>query len=141
MEPKKTILIIDDEPDAVAYMKEVLEDGGYETITAPDGEQGLQKARQNPPDLILLDLMMPKMSGMKFLNEIRQDEHLKKVPIVVESGARQATGVDMKQYLHDQPHKEKKAAATGVDVDIDPAAFIEKPISPAELLSTVSKFL
>lgn len=141
MSTTKKILIIDDEPDARAYLKAILEENGYETMTASDGEEGLKKARETPPHLILLDLLMPKKSGVKFLNEIKQDKQLKEVPIVIESGARQVTGVDMKQYLKEQPFQERKKEVMGVDLDITPEAYLEKPIDPSELLSTVKKFI
>lgn len=141
MSTTKKILIIDDEPDARAYLKAILEEDGYETMTASDGEEGLKKARETPPHLILLDLMMPKKSGVKFLNEIKQDKQLRGVPIVIESGARQVTGVDMKQYLKEQPFQERKKEVMGVDLDITPEAYLEKPIDPSELLSTVKKFI
>jgi len=141
MSEKVRILVIDDEQDARAYLKAILDEEGYETITAADGEEGLNKVQENPPRLILLDLMMPKKSGVKFLNEIREDEQLKEVPIVVVSGARQVTGVDMKHYLEEQPFKERKKEVLGVDIDITPEAYLEKPIDPAELLATVKKFI
>jgi len=141
MSTTKKILIIDDEPDARAYLKAILEEKGYEIMTASDGEEGLKKARETPPHLILLDLLMPKKSGVKFLNEIKQDKQLKGVPIVIESGARQVTGVDMKQYLKEQPFQERKKEVMGVDLDITPEAYLEKPIDPSELLSTIKKFI
>jgi twitching motility two-component system response regulator PilH len=141
MSTEKHILIIDDDPDAIAYLRAILKKRPYAITTAPDGEEGLSKARESPPDLILLDLMMPKKSGVKFINEIRQDERLKKIPIVVASGARQATGVDMRRYLEDQPFGEKKTQVLGTDHDVKPAAYLEKPIQPSELLATIEKLL
>jgi two-component system phosphate regulon response regulator PhoB len=141
MSETKRILIIDDEPDARAYLKAILDEEGYETITASDGEEGLNKVQEKPPHLILLDLMMPKKSGIKFLNEIKIDEQLKGVPIVVVSGTRQVTGVDMKHYLEEQPFKERKKEVLGVDIDITPEAFLEKPVNPSDLLTTVKKFI
>ena len=95
MTAAKKILIVDDDPDAIAYLQAILEDNGYETMTASDGEEGLKKVRENPPCMILLDLMMAKKSGTSFLNEIKQEEALSSIPIVVQSGARQATGVEL----------------------------------------------
>ena len=141
MSNTKRILIIDDEPDARAYLKAILDEEGYETITASDGEEGLIKVQENPPHLILLDLMMPKKSGIKFLNEIKIDEQLKDVPIVVVSGTRQVTGFDMKHYLKEQPFKDRKKEVLGVDFDITPEAYVEKPVNPSELLTTVKKFI
>ena len=141
MTAEKKILIIDDDPDAIVYLQAILEDNGYETVTANNGEEGLKKAQEIRPCMILLDLMMPKKSGVKFLNEIKQTEGLEDVPIVVQSGARQVTGVDMKQYLQDQPFKDRKKKSLGVDIDITPQAFLEKPINPSDLLETVKKFV
>jgi len=141
MSTTKKILIIDDEPDARAYLKAILEEGGYETMTASEGEEGLKKAQETPPHLITLDLMMPQKSGVKFLNEIKQDEQLKGVPIVVVSGARQVTGVDMKQFLEEQPFQERKEQVMGAGPDITPEHFLEKPVNPAELLAAVKKLV
>jgi CheY-like chemotaxis protein len=139
-EPKR-ILIIDDDPDALAYLQAILEGEGYEIVTAMDGDVGLEKVRETPPHLILLDLMMPKKSGTKFLYEIRQDERLKEIPIVVQSGARQATGIDMQHYLKEQPFRERKKEALGADIDTTPDAYLEKPIKPSDLLATIKKLL
>jgi len=141
MTTTKKILIIDDEPDARAYLKAILEEDGYETMTASDGEEGLKKAQETPPSLILLDLIMPKKSGVKFLYEVKQDEQLKGVPIVIQSGARQVTGVDMKQYFRERPFQERKEGVMGADVDFTPDAYLEKPINPTDLLATVKKFV
>ena len=141
MSETKRILTIDDEPDARAYLKAVLDEEGYETITASDGEEGLIKVQESPPHLILLDLMMPKKSGIKFLNEIKNDEQHKEIPIVVVSGVRQMTGVDMKHYLEEQPFKDRKKEVLGVDFDITPEAYVEKPVDRSELLATVKKFI
>lgn len=139
MSSSKRILIIDDEADARAYLKAILEDEGYEIFMAPDGEEGLKIARENPPHLITLDLMMPNKSGVKFLNEIKSDDQLKDVPIVVASGARQATGVDMKQFLEERPFQDRKQDVAGGGQPVKPDAFLEKPVNPSELLELVNK--
>ena len=141
MPTTKKILIIDDEPDARAFLKAILEDDGYETMPASDGEEGLGLARETPPDLITLDLMMPNKSGVKFFNEIRSDEQLKGVPIVVVSGARQETGVDMKQYLEERPFQDRKKDVAEGDIGSTPDAFLEKPVNPPELLAAVKKLI
>ncbi|MFC2156867.1 response regulator [Acidobacteriota bacterium] len=138
MSKSKKILIIDDEPDARAFLKAVLEDEGYETMVASNGEEGLKVARETLPNMITLDLMMPNKSGVGFLNAARADEKLKEIPIVVCSGARYATGVDMKQYLESQPFGDRKKGNTE-PVDITPDGYLEKPIKPAELLELVKK--
>ena len=141
MSTTKKILIIDDEPDARAYLHAILDEEGYEIMTASDGEEGLKKVQESPPNLILLDIMMPKKSGVMFLNEIKSNEQLMGIPIVVASGARQATGVDMKHYLKEHPFKERKKEVMGFDFDITPDAFLEQPVNPSELLATVKKLI
>jgi twitching motility two-component system response regulator PilH len=137
----KRILIIDDDPDILASVSALLEQEQYETETAVNGDLGLQKARENVPDLVILDLFMPKKSGMKFLNEARGDETLKDVPVIIYSGASQLTGVDMKSYMEDQELRRRKAKVFGPDMKINPEAFLEKPADPDEILTTVKKFL
>jgi len=139
MSDKKCVVIVEDDPDARDYLTAILEDNGYEPVTAADGEEGLQKVRERKPAVILLDLMMPKKSGMKFLNEIKQDEELKSIPIVVESGASAVTGVDMRKYLEDPPYRDRKAKALGMDIDITPDAYLEKPVDPDMLVEILKK--
>lgn len=139
MPDKKCVVIVEDDADARDYLTAILEDNGYEPATAADGEEGLQKVRELRPVAILLDLMMPKKSGMKFLNEIKQDEALKNIPIIVESGASAVTGVDMKKYLEDPPYRDRKAKALGMDLDITPEAYLEKPVDPEMLVEILSK--
>lgn len=137
----RKILVIDDDPDILTYVSEVLNDHGYECATASDGAAGLEKARAERPDLILLDLMMPKKSGVRFLNEIRRDDALKGIPVIVVSGATKATGVDMKHFLQEQPFKDRKEKALGVAVDTTPDAYLDKPVDPSILVGTIEKFL
>lgn len=78
-----TILIADDEPEVVDLVRIVLEAAGYTVIAAADGEQALAQARAHKPDLILLDIRMPKMSGLTVLNYFRQDPALTAIPVIM----------------------------------------------------------
>ncbi len=81
---KGKILIVDDEPDLRMMFKDILETQGYETDEAEDGIQCLEKMSQEKYDLVLLDLMMPKMDGMEVLSRVKQDEaKYGKIPIVI----------------------------------------------------------
>jgi len=135
------ILVIDDDPDICTYVSEVLKDNDFETETAVDGAEGLAKAREARPDLIVLDLMMPKKSGIRFLNEVRMDPALSGIPVVVLSGATRITGVDMKHYLEEQPFKERKGKLPGVAPDTTPDAYLDKPVDPAVLVGTVKRLI
>ncbi len=78
------IAILEDSPDAALLLRRVLQaHGDYQIDEAQNGRQGLEMMRQNPPDLILLDLMMPEMDGFQVLEALKDDEHLKNVPVIV----------------------------------------------------------
>jgi DNA-binding response OmpR family regulator len=81
--PKPRILVVDDEPDLVMVLKIGLETEGYDVLTASDGEQGLALARQSVPDLLVLDLMLPRMDGYKVCRALKFDERYKKIPIFI----------------------------------------------------------
>jgi CheY-like chemotaxis protein len=127
----KKILVIDDEPDERLYLFTLLEDNGYETDMAQDGFEGMDKAKSNPPDLITLDITMPKKSGVKFFREIRENPDLKDITIVVVTGV---TGLD------GNPEDFKKYLSTRENTP-PPEGFIPKPIDQEKLLTTVRKLL
>ena len=77
------ILIIEDEENLRFTLGERLRLEGYEVELAEDGEIGLEKARKNPPDLVLCDIMMPKMDGYKVVELLRQEEHLADLPVIM----------------------------------------------------------
>jgi len=77
------ILIIDDEPDLVTMVTLRLEANGYQVIFACDGQEGLGKARNEKPDLIILDLMLPKIDGYKVCRLLKFDEKYKKIPVIL----------------------------------------------------------
>ncbi len=79
----KKILIVDDEADIIEILQFVLETEGYECITAFDGEEGLKLAREANPDLIILDVMMPKINGYKISRLLKYDSKYKNIPILM----------------------------------------------------------
>ncbi len=80
---RKRILIVDDEQDLLQVLKFGLEAEGFEVVTASDGEQGLAAARQLTPDLMVLDLMLPRMDGYKVCRALKFDERYKRIPIFI----------------------------------------------------------
>ena len=86
MAAKKTILIIDDEPDTLTYFSSLLQDEGFETMIAEDGEQGLKKVAEKIPDLITLDITMPETSGVRCYRELRENDAYKKIPVIMITG-------------------------------------------------------
>lgn len=81
---KKTILIIDDDPDVVQFLRESLEDDGYNVVGAQDGDEGLKLKDQLNPDLVICDLVMPGTGGLQVLTTIRASD--KKIPVLILSG-------------------------------------------------------
>jgi len=83
MADKKKILIVEDEEILLAALQEELNQGGYDTEGAKDGEEGLKKVKEYKPDLILLDLVMPKMDGMEVLKKLKEDAETKDISVVI----------------------------------------------------------
>ncbi|MFH1436872.1 MAG: response regulator [Pseudomonadota bacterium] len=82
---KKKIMVVDDEEDQLDFYSMVLEDSGYEVITAKNGKEALDAARREKPDLVVLDLMMPNQTGTDFYRKLSREKELKDTPIIVVS--------------------------------------------------------
>jgi len=130
-EEKKKILILEDEPDAATYLATLLEDHGYATDTAMNAEEGMQKAKTNPPDLITLDINLPTKSGVRFYREIKDDPILSKVPVVVVTAI---TGYGGK------PESFRRFLETRKQVP-PPDGFVAKPIDREDLLKVIRDLL
>jgi len=95
----KKILLIEDEEIMIDLLQKKLINEGYETSVARDGEKGLKAVKKIKPDLILLDIIMPKMGGLEVMEEIAKDKELKKIPIIVVSNSGQPVELDRAQKL------------------------------------------
>jgi len=91
---KKKILFIEDEEILLTLLQKKLTNEGYEVFIARDGKQGLKKIREELPDLILLDILMPKMSGFEVMEEMNKYPELKKIPVIVISNSGQPLEID-----------------------------------------------
>jgi CheY-like chemotaxis protein len=129
--PKKKILILEDEVHIVTYLETLLQDNGYDTVSAPDGKIGLKKARAEKPDLICLDINMPEESGIRFYRNLKDDPDLTAIPVVVVTAV---TG-----YGGD-PESFKTFLSTRKQVP-PPEGFFSKPIDREEFLKTVAGLL
>jgi len=128
---KKLILVVDDEPDVVTYLTTLLEDNGYATDSAKDGNEAMDKIKQKKPDLISLDMSMPEKSGVKLYRELKSDESLAGIPVVVVTGVTGFGGSseDFEKFL-------------GTRKQVPPPdAFIAKPLDQKELLKKVAELL
>jgi DNA-binding response OmpR family regulator len=117
-----TVLVADDDPDIRDLVVLKLELAGMEVLAAEDGTEALRKAREGHPDLIVLDLMMPGMSGLDVCRELRQDPAFAKVPIIMLTAKAQESDVE-----------------AGFEVGADD--YVPKPFSPRELLARVKVLL
>jgi len=117
----KQIICIEDEPEMIDLIRLILGRRGFNVIGAAGGKEGLEKVREEPPDLILLDLMMPDMDGWEVYQQIKADEKTKDIPVIVVTA--KAQSIDKVLGLH----------IAKVD------DYIAKPFSPQELLASVDK--
>ncbi len=130
-ESKKKILVVDDEDNVVTYLETLLQDNGYDTVSAADGEEALEKVRSERPDLITLDITMPKKSGVGFYRAVREDEDLKSIPVVIVTGVTGWAG---------DPNEFKKFISTRKQVP-PPDGFVAKPFDEEAFLKTVGDLL
>ncbi len=121
-----TILVVDDDPDFVTITSKVLITAGHEVVTAANGTAALAAMREQPPDLVLLDIMMSTvLDGLDVSEEMRSDPDLKDVPIIMISS------------IADTEH----AAVFPSDGYLHVDAWISKPIQPEDLLNKVNRYL
>ena len=99
--------------------------------------------RNEKPDLVLLDLMMPKKSGIAMFQELRKDPNMSDIPVVVCTGVSEVTGVDFKNFMYKQPLRDEKkfVETTGLTKYTIPDGYIEKPIDPDELIKAIKAAL
>jgi CheY-like chemotaxis protein len=122
----KKILIIDDEPDVVAYLTAVLEANGYKAYSAGDINAAEQALKKNHPDLICLDIVMPKETGISFYIKLQQEKKLKDIPVIIISGIVESDKFNFRSYVKDESVKA-------------PACYLEKPIDIKNLIWNIEQ--
>lgn len=124
------ILVVDDDPDIIRASRRVLETRGYQVIAALNGEECLEKIREEKPDLIVLDLLMPKLDGFGVCRELMDNVkyvEYSDIPILIATAVREDAS------------RRRYELETGRDLDVDD--YVEKPIRPLDLLHRVEKLL
>ena len=125
MTESKKILIIDDEEDVTTYLTTFFSDNGFRTISAVDGKQGVQKAIEEKPDIITLDISMPEESGVKALRELQTNEVTQNTPTIIITGV----SLDFKRFIETRKQVHP------------PEGYFEKPVDRVELLKKVKELL
>jgi two-component system, OmpR family, alkaline phosphatase synthesis response regulator PhoP len=128
-ESVKDVLIVDDEEDSREFIKEALSSKSLSITCATDGEEGLRRITEDRPDLVILDVHMPKMDGFHVLHTIKKDEKTARIPVIMLTAVREKSGIG---FSKDSIRK---------FMDVEPEAYIEKPIDPDKLKRTVESLL
>ena len=145
----KRVLVVDDDQNTVTYLSVVLSENGYDPIPAYDGSEGLQKIKEAEPDLIILDVMMPKKSGLVLFKQLKRDEQFKDIPILMLTGV---SGIieemeDHKDETFEKPYdnlrEALKKAIRGMREDglIKPEMFVDKPVDAEAFVVRVRQLI
>jgi DNA-binding response OmpR family regulator len=133
MDPKARILVIDDHKRTVKAIERILQRKGYKVFTAFEGMTGLQKAREEKPDLIILDIVMPGMDGYKVCYHLQRREDTARIPVLMLTGKGQIEG--------DRPGVQYRIKEREAGFDVGAVEFLNKPVKMKELLNRVRGLL
>jgi DNA-binding response OmpR family regulator len=122
--PKK-ILVVEDEPDQIAYLDTLFKDHGFAVITAANGREGFEKAKSEHPDLITLDISMPEESGVRMFRDLQGDAGTSAIPVIIITGITH----DFKRFI--ETRKQVRP----------PQAYFDKPLDREKLLAKVDELL
>jgi DNA-binding response OmpR family regulator len=145
----KKVLVVDDDPNTVRFLSVALEENGYEPIGAFDGKEGFDKAVSDKPDLVILDIMMPKRTGFTLFKQYRKDDRTKDIPVIMLTGV--TASLEEQDNLSgdtfEQPYGELRERLRKVIQDMKeegaerPEDFIEKPIDPEDFIERVRELI
>jgi CheY-like chemotaxis protein len=127
----KKVLVVDDDPDVRSFVVTVLEENQYTPLVACDGVEGLEVIRKQKPDLVILDVLMPRGSGIRLYRQLKTDDGLRDIPVVM------FTGIALRSFLKSQKALEEFKGEQVPEPDI----YLEKPVEPQELVDAIRKKL
>jgi len=127
----KKVLNVEDDIDTRTFVSAVLERNGYSPILAKDGEEGMRKIAEERPDLIILDILIPKESGIKVYLELKTDPSLKDIPVIILSVVSKRTFLRSQEALTEFGHETVP----------EPQAYFEKPVEPEDLAEILKRIL
>ena len=127
---EKKVLVVDDEPDVRNFLATCIEDAGFQVDTASDGAQALEKLQADPPDLMTLDMVMPRVSGINLMRQIRSMEQFSRLPVIV-----------ITAHAHDELGSEDIRGFSAFTSGLRPRYTMEKPVTPKKLVNAISEIL
>ena len=144
----RDVLIVDDNEEQVAFLSQILDNNKYQYTVARDGVEALAKMQASPPALVLLDIMMPRKSGVNVFQQMKKSPDLTSIPVIIITGASQLLGVDMKTGEHKskESYEDDFSRSFGAVLQealqgLSPPALIEKPIDPPALIAKIRELL
>ncbi len=127
----KKVLVVDDDPDVRSFVVTVLEENQYIPLVAQDGVEGLEVIEKERPDLVVLDVLMPRGSGIRLYRKLKTDDNFKQIPIIM------FTGIALRSFLKSQKALDEFKGGEVPKPDI----YLEKPVEPEELVAAIKKKL
>ena len=127
----KRVLLVDDDADVTKFVSKLVERAGYQAVVAKNGVEGMGKVREDKPDLLILDVLMPKESGIRMYRELKTDKLFKEIPVVMLSA------IAPESFFRSQKVLDEFAGQTVPE----PEAYIEKPEEPEELIALIKRIL
>ncbi|MDA3788408.1 MAG: response regulator [Desulfobacula sp.] len=127
----KKVLVVDDDQDVRSFVVTVLEENQYIPLVAQDGVEGLEMIKKHKPDLVILDVLMPRGSGIRLYRKLKTDEEFKKIPVIM------FTGIALKSFMKSQKVLDEFQGGEVPKPDI----YLEKPIEPEDLVAAIKKKL
>jgi len=122
---QKTILVVEDEPDQIAYLETLFKDEGYAVVTASNGREGFEKAKSSHPDLITLDISMPEESGVRMFRDLQTDSATSDIPVIIITGISH----DFKRFIETRKQVHP------------PQGYFDKPLEREKLLAKINELL
>ncbi len=146
----KRVLVVDDDENTVKFLSVALKEHGYEPVGACDGRDGLQKIEGAPPDLIILDVMMPKKSGFVLFKQLRKRDDTKGIPIIMLTGVAEMLEEQERRKDEDTFESPYDSLRQSLRKNIEqmreegivkPELFLDKPIDPEEVVARVRELI
>jgi DNA-binding response OmpR family regulator len=145
----KRVLVVDDDANTRKFLSVALQENGYEPVAAEDGRDGLKKIEEEKPDLVILDVMMPKKTGFVLFKQLRRDEKYKDLPVIMLTGVSEVLAdLDEKSDdTHERPYDSLREALRKTIQQmrdeglVKPDMFIDKPIDPELVISKVRELI